>query len=395
MSLQRIGKRPATGDCDCIPPTNTEVVVSSTVWAQSLGLDPSAKITPVSVPEGVEAELVDGELKVSHIGVCTTAVYLISSGCGSAVLTVRIPEAACVSPCLTAPTIKTDNRGQTTTTIPLGSTATLGAVTGIPASAVSIVDKELIIVGELEAGAYTIELLSACGRCVLEGEIERAPTIVCNPLRFVRQEGDTNLTVGESAQYCYIYSGSGPAELVGYEGLPLGLSATVTSTGEEHKVCITGELTVDKCTPEDGCRTGKLFLKNCAGSIEVVSKVHVTVPQEPAPLPVFCVGLVRLIDGTQLSGGTYQASFFPPGSPLYVDQVVEDCPHTELTTTTYTIGDDGTVVFPIPTPGLDLTIATCPRKKYTYRVRHDVCGVVSNMMTTPYCQITNDGCAQP
>jgi hypothetical protein len=393
MALTRIGKTPDTSVCDCIPPVNTEVTALTEVWETQLPLDPTAKLVPVAVPEAVEATLALGKLRVTHDFVPTAAVYKIVTACGDAILTIRVPE-GCVSPCGSAPNIEADVTGQTTTTINLRAPATLGMVTGLPTNAVSVIDKELIVVGEVQNGAYTIELFSECGGCTLSGQVIREVKPVappCDPLRFVALEGSTDLIVGQPAGYCYVYSGTGPVVLTGYEGLPLGLMASVETEGEVHKICVSGTVVEDKCSPDDGCRNGKLFVKNCAGAVEVKAQAFVTTP---VPRPEFCVGIIRRVSGDEVNGGDFQASFFPPGTKLYVDTVVGECFTATSTTVEYDIATDGTVIFPMPTP-TDFAAGACPPLPRRTRVRHDTCAIVSNTLMTHYCWVPNDTCPPP
>jgi hypothetical protein len=387
--LTSIGQCVLPNACDCIPPDNLEFAATTAVWSQQVTLDPSAVITPLYQPKGVTGELKGDMFHVKHSFQGCTAVYRIDSDCGTAVWTVTIPT-QCPSPCPdTAPTIEVGASGQTTTTITLKGEATLGAITGIPAASVSLFGTELTIVGEVKTGPYSIELVTPCTTCKLEGEVKRevvAAPPPCDVLTFVRQEGDTNVLVGGTANYCYIYSGTGPVTLTGYDGLPLGLSATVTSEGDEHKICVSGTVADDKCNPDLGCRTGKLFLKNCAGSVEVKSQAFISAD---TPKPVFCVGLVRRIDDGSTPTRKMQALFFPPKTKLYVDEI-GSCSEQPISTQTLTVANDGTAVFSLVPPS---TTGACPAIRHNFRIRHDTCGVMLNEVLLPYCWIDVDSCS--
>jgi hypothetical protein len=321
---------PACGDAAdlCIPPTDATFTTTAPIgtgldW--SVPVTDTGTLTTVSAPTGVSIALFDGKLRVTRpaVGGTGCAVVHVVNDCGSAAWLINIP-APCTLPCpATAPKITADSTGEATLSVKLPAAATaVTSTTGLAKAAVNVLGDTLTVMGEVSSGAYSITLASPCGPCTINGTVEvEAAAPICEAIRLLSSTGSFTTEIGGTVNVCYTVAGSKTIQLVTYEGLPLGLSVAVTPDGANTKVCITGTVTEDKCTPDAGCRTGKITLKNCAGTFDLVPKLYVGAA--PAPQPKFCAGMVSVEEvftdiPTASRCWLVKASFFPPNTEMRI-----------------------------------------------------------------------------
>jgi len=338
----------------------------------------------LKVPEGVEITLEDGTMFVRRgaEGETGCATVRVTNKCSNAVWSFEIPP-QCILPCpALAPKIQADTTGEATTTIrlPAAATEVLGT-TGLSDAAVSVFGTSLTVLGTVQSGPYTITLDSVCGPCTITGvvsvEAEEPP---CLPIRLVSSTGNFSADIGAEVNICYVLAGTKVVQMMSFEGLPLGLSVSVTDDGGNTKVCITGTVTEDKCTPDAGCRTGKITLRNCAGDFELQPKIFITPPNQTLP---FCAGLVRIED-VSVAGSVSRcwkitASRFSANSELFIrtNLLGDDYPATDANENlsgdlTITLDDQGN-----GTGTVCVSTATQGCNAMSLVGYHPTCGVIS------------------
>lgn len=381
----------------CIAPENTEFSASAPVadavrW--STDVDPSIVVTKVAGSAALSATVADGKLVVS--GTSTKAECLVLSAtnkCGTATWVVNVP-ATCILPCpAAAVALSADETGEVIATIDLVAPASeITATTGLGSAEAKLQGKTLSIIGKVDAGSWTVTLASPCGPCTVLGTAT-VPALPppCEPLRLVRTTGSFNTVIGQAVDACYFFAGTAPAVVVDFSGLPAGLNVSAVVVGAETKVCVTGTVVEDKCAPEAGCKTGKVTIKNCAGSLDFNPKFYVEAT--PPPRPPYCAGLVSVKDSTTAAPPGYRcfdltASYFLPDTTLYISTLGADGSGSD---SSFTPNDSGQVVAGAGELAVVLDSSGGATKKIcvltsgsgcftaALYARHDTCGVISTM----------------
>ena len=377
-------------DCDCTPPENDTFVIESVPadapldWSTSTGADRSVRIEPKNAPAWATITHSDGTLRVTGTSDGQSYCVLVSvdSDCGQASWIIQIP-APCALPCAASPTdIFADVSGEVAVEIQLSAPGVVVSTTGLDGASVSSYGTTLAITGEVQSGPYTVVLRSSCGECTVSGVIRREevpPTPVCERIRFVRAEGNTDVQLNTAVNVCYVLSGTGPFDIDSFEGLPLGFDVVLDNSTNPPRVCVVGTALFDRCEEDPyGCRNGKITISNCAGTFDIPTRFFIL--PAPQPRPPFCVGMI-LIETTPSSipsgytmGWRVTANYFPPSSTISLGlKGIDSGTPVPLSTSSITVDALGYAVVDV---FANLSGSGCD-KVYLYAT-HPTCAVVSN-----------------